>query len=68
MRSAQQLGLNYANRSYVRPDSEEAGFDLFKELKADGLFGEGPVTVIIVSGQQPGIIGTTDTIKVRVLE
>jgi pyruvate kinase len=68
MSSAQQLGLNYANRSYVRPDSEEAGFDLFKELKADGLFGEGPTTVIIVSGQQPGIVGTTDTIKVRVLE
>ena len=68
MRSAQQLGLGYANRSYVRPDGAEAGFDLAKELKAQGLFGEGKATVIIVSGQQPGIIGTTDTIKVRVLE
>jgi len=67
MRAAQQLGLNYANRSYVRPDGEEAGFDLFKELKANGLFGESPATVIIVSGQQPGIVGTTDTIKVRML-
>ncbi len=68
LRAAQQLGLSYANRSYVRPDSEEAGFDLAKELKAEGLFGDEPVKVIIVSGQQPGIIGTTDTIKVRVLE
>ena len=68
LRSAQQLGLNYANRSYVRPDSEEAGFELAKELKNEGLFGEGSATVIIVSGQQPGIVGTTDTIKVRVLE
>jgi pyruvate kinase len=68
MRSAQQLGLNYANRSYVRPDGDEAGFDLATELKAEGFFGEGITTVIIVSGQQPGIIGTTDTIKVRVLE
>jgi pyruvate kinase len=68
MRAAQQLGLNYANRSYVRPDSEEAGFDLATELKADGFFGQGTVTVIIVSGQQPGIVGTTDTIKVRVLK
>jgi pyruvate kinase len=68
MRSAQQLGLNYANRSYVRPDSDEAGFDLAKELKAQGLFGDEKTTVIIVSGQQPGIVGTTDTIKVRVLE
>lgn len=68
LRAAQQLGLSYANRSYVRPDSDDAGYELAKELKETGLFGEGPATVIIVSGQQPGIVGTTDTIKVRVLE
>lgn len=68
LRSAQQLGLSYANRSYVRPDGPESGFELAKELKKTDFFGEGPATVIIVSGQQPGIIGTTDTIKVRVLE
>jgi pyruvate kinase len=68
LRAAQQLGLSYANRSYVRPDSPEAGFDLAKELKLQGFFGDEPARVIIVSGQQPGIIGTTDTIKVRVLE
>jgi len=66
--AAQQLSLSYANRSYVRPDGDEAGFDLATELKADGYFGDGQATVIIVSGQQPGIIGLTDTIKVRVLE
>jgi pyruvate kinase len=68
VKAAQQLALSYANRSYVRPDSAEAGFDLATELKKDGLFGEASAKVIIVSGQQPGIIGTTDTIKVRVLE
>jgi len=67
MRAAQQLGLSYANRSYVRPDDPEAGFNLFKELKDEGYFGEGLTTVIIVSGQQPGVVGTTDTIKVRSL-
>jgi pyruvate kinase len=67
-RSAQQLALSYANRSYVRPDGEEAGLDIAKELKAEGYFGEGEITVIIVSGRQPGKIGATDTIKVRVLE
>ena len=67
-RAAQQLSLSYANRSYVRPDGAEAGFDLARELKADNFFGEGIVKVIIVSGQQPGVIGLTDTIKVRVLE
>jgi pyruvate kinase len=68
VKAAQQLALSYANRSYVRPDSSEAGYDLFKELKEEGYFGEGTAKVIIVSGQQPGVIGTTDTIKVRVLE
>lgn len=67
-RTAQNLSLSYANRSYVRPDSSEAGFELFKELKAQGYFGDGVARVIIVSGQQPGVTGTTDTIKVRVLE
>ncbi|MBC7869143.1 pyruvate kinase [Candidatus Saccharibacteria bacterium] len=67
-RAAQQLALSYANRSYVRPDSAEAGYDLASELKAQGYFGDNPTPVIIVSGQQPGIIGTTDTIKVRILE
>ena len=67
-KAAQQLGLSYANRSYVRDDAPEAGYDLAKELKAQGFFGEGQTRVIIVSGQQPGVIGTTDTIKVRVLE
>lgn len=68
-RAAQQLALNYANRSYVRPDGERAGLDLAKELKAEGFFGDdGQVTVAIVSGKQPGLIGATDTIRVRVLE
>ncbi len=67
-RSAQQLALSYANRSYIRPDSSEAGYDIAKELNNQGLFGEGPSTVIIVSGLQPGVVGMTDTIKVRVLQ
>ena len=68
-RSAQQLALSYANRSFVRPDGEKAGLELAQELKAGGYFGtDGPVTVAIVSGRQPGLIGATDTIKVRVLE
>jgi pyruvate kinase len=66
-RTAQQLALSYANRSYVRPDSPEAGFELFKELKESGYFEDDNVTVVIVSGNQPGVVGKTDTIKVRSL-
>ncbi|MNE89719.1 hypothetical protein D3C80_1871620 [compost metagenome] len=68
-RAAQQLALNYANRSFVRPDGERAGLDIARELKDEGFFGDqATATVAIVSGRQPGLIGATDTIKVRVLE
>ncbi len=67
-RAAQQLALNYANRSYVRTDSEHAGEELAKELKRDGFFGDDAATVIVVSGGQPGLVGATDTIRVRVIE
>lgn len=65
IKSSQLLSLSYANRSYVRQDSEEAGYNIAKELKESGYFGEGEKTVVIVSGMQPGIAGMTDTIKVR---
>jgi len=67
LRTAQQLGLCYANRSSVRPDDEDAGYKLALELKAEGYFGEESATVVIVSGQKPGETGMTDTIKVRTI-
>ena len=68
-RAAQQLALSYANKSFVRPDGEKAGLDLSRQLKTDGFFGDKEtVTVVIVSGRQPGLIGATDTIRVRVIE
>jgi hypothetical protein len=39
-----------------------------KELKRDGFFGDDAATVIVVSGGQPGLVGATDTIRVRVIE
>ncbi|MDK2898864.1 MAG: pyruvate kinase [Patescibacteria group bacterium] len=67
IRTAQQLSLSYANRSYVRPDSDNAGYDIAMELKEQGYFGKDPVTVVIVSGQHPGVADTTNTIKVQKL-
>ncbi|MBC7746951.1 pyruvate kinase [Pedobacter sp.] len=66
-RVAQQLALLYANKSFFRPDGEIAGLELGKELRANGFFSD-TTTVVVVSGRQPGLIGATDTIRVRVLE
>lgn len=68
-RAAQRLALTYASRSFVRPDADEAGYNLALELKNKGYFGDKlKLTAVIVSGQQPGVSGGTDTIKVRVIE
>jgi pyruvate kinase len=67
-RAAQQLALIYANKSFVRPDGETAGLSLAKDLQRQDFFGTERATIVIVSGRQPGVIGATDTIRVRVLE
>jgi pyruvate kinase len=66
-RVAQQLALLYANKSFLRPDGERAGLELAKQLADDGFLGK-PSTVVLVSGRQPGLVGATDTIRVRTLE
>jgi len=66
-RVAQQLALLYANKSFLRPDGEKAGLELAKELMKEGFFAS-PATFVLVSGRQPGLMGATDTIRVRVLE
>lgn len=66
-RVAQQLSLVYANKSFLRPDSEHAGVELAQELAAAGYI-HAPATIILVSGRQPGVKGTTDTIRVRTIE
>ena len=69
-RTAQQLALSYATKSFIRPDGERAGLRLAKELKADDFFGKGsePLNVVIVSGRQPGVTGGTDTVRLRTIE
>jgi pyruvate kinase len=65
-RVATQMALMYANKSFLREDVENVGANLAEWLKEQHVFQSGD-RVVIVSGHQPGLIGGTDTIKVRVL-
>src|SRR5690606_36675393 len=68
-RVAQQLALSYANRSFVRDDAEDAGYNLVNELYQEGFFGGiSPLNAVVVRGMQPGVTGGTDTIRACVVE
>ena len=66
-RTAQALAIVYGVRSYVRPVSREAAVKLTDFLRETGVLKKGDI-VVTVSGRYPGVVGTTDTIKVRQLE
>lgn len=65
-RVANQLCIVYGVKSYVRPDDRYAAQKLTDWLKKNRVLQKGD-TVVSASGQYPGVVGTTDTIKVRVL-
>ena len=66
-RVANQLALIYANSAFVRPYSENFGYNLAEELKKSGYLqtepGEKDLLAVIVSGDKNKV--GTDTIKVR---
>lgn len=66
-RTAQQLALVYDIKSFVRPVSKQAAHRLTDYLHQTKVFHKGDV-IVTASGQYPGVVGTTDTIKVRVIE
>jgi pyruvate kinase len=65
-RVAQQLAIVYGTKSYIRPDHHQQAAKLTKWLLRNQVLSKGDI-VITASGQHPGVIGMTDTIKVRVL-
>jgi pyruvate kinase len=66
-RVAQQLALVYGIKSFVRPDGATQTQKLTAWLRTHDILKQGN-TIVCASGQYPGVIGCTDTIKVRVLE
>lgn len=65
--TAHQLALVYGTKSFVRPVDKYAANKLTDWLQESRLFAKGDM-IVTASGKYPGIVGTTDTIKVRVLE
>lgn len=65
-RVANQLALVYGVKSYVRPDSKLAATKLTNWMEKNKVLNKGDV-VVTASGKYPGVVGTTDTIKVRIL-
>jgi pyruvate kinase len=67
IRTAQQLAIVYDTKSYVRPVDPNAAGKLTDWLRKNKVLHKGDI-VVTASGRYPGVVGTTDTIKVRVLE
>jgi len=66
-RTANQLALVFGVESYVRPVDKRAANKLTDLLRENKVFLKGDV-VVTASGKYPGVVGTTDTIKVRMLD
>lgn len=66
-RVAQQLAITYGVKSYVRPNDPKAATKLTNWLWQNKVLSKGDM-VVTASGQHPGVVGTTDTVKVRMLE
>ncbi|HET7673402.1 MAG TPA: pyruvate kinase [Candidatus Saccharimonadales bacterium] len=65
-RVAQQLAIVYGTKSYIRPDDKLQATKLTNWLLKNSVLAQGDV-VVTASGRQPGAVGTTDTIKIRIL-
>lgn len=66
-RVANQLAIVYGSKSYVRPDGKLQAVKLTNWLRQNKVLEKGDI-IVTATGAHPGVVGTTDTIKVRVLE
>jgi pyruvate kinase len=66
-RTAHQLALVFGVESYIRPADKTAATKLTDFLHNHKVFDRGDI-IVTVSGKYPGVVGTTDTIKVRIID
>jgi pyruvate kinase len=62
-----QMALIYGTKSYVREDEPKQAAKLANWLHKNKILKKGDI-IVTASGMYPGVVGTTDTIKVRVIE
>jgi pyruvate kinase len=62
-----QMALVYGVKSYLRPIDKFAATKLTDWLRQTRILNKGDI-VVSASGKYPGVVGTTDTIKVRILD
>lgn len=65
--TANQLSIVYGVKSYLRLDDAQAAVKLTNWLHKSKILAKGDI-VVSCSGQYPGVVGTTDTIKVRIIQ
>ncbi len=67
LKTAHRLAIVYGVAAYVRPADKSAASKLTDWLRDEHFLDRGDI-VVTASGKQPGVVGTTDTIKVRMLD
>lgn len=67
VRVAQQLAIVYGIKSYIRKDDPLQATKLTNWLRTKKILHKGDM-IVTASGKHPGVVGTTDTIKVRHLD
>lgn len=67
IKTSHRLAVVFGVEPYVRPADKSAATKLTDWLRENKVFNKGDI-VVTASGQYPGVVGTTDTIKVRMLD
>jgi pyruvate kinase len=66
-RVAQQLAIVYSIKSFIKKDTHMQAQKITDWLRVHNVFKTGDI-IISASGAYPGVVGATDTIKVRVIK
>lgn len=64
---AQQLAILYGSKTFIRRDEKYQATKLTDWFRVNNVLRKGDI-IVSASGKHPGKVGTTDTIKIRVLD